>query len=217
MNHLDIVMVAVLFIVAFSVWTIPVQEDQRPFGEGDSAWHFAIGDYISSSDVPIYRLPFYIGQWYYNYNPKLGPYAPEYPPSNHYNYALMQILGGGRFVPVLLYRAIASFLGVFAVYFLMSRLYGTPAAIIASTGLVFSIREQMIFLWGQQPTLVAIVIAPVTMYAYYRYLDSYYSGSSRIIYLLMAALLMASQYLLHIQGAVLSALAMIFFTLFMFL
>jgi len=194
---------------------LPIQNDPRPFGEGDAAWHFSIGDYIASSDEPIYRIPFYIGQWYYNFNPALGPNAPEYPPPNHYNYALMQVAGGERFVPVLLYRAIASFLGIFAVYFLISKLYGTAAAIIASAGLVLSVREQMIYLWGQQPTLISVVVAPITFYAFYRYLESYYQKSPNIAYLYMTVLLLGSQFLLHIQGFVLSVLVLMAFTLLM--
>ncbi len=216
MNKLDILAITVLFVVAFSLWTLPIQEDKRPFGEGDAAWHLSIGDYISSSDKPIWRLPFYIGQWYYGYNVALGPNAPEYPPSNHYNYALMQAAGGERFVPILMYRAIASFLGIFAVYFLIRKLYGTPAAMIASTGLVFSVREQLIYLWGQQPTLISFVFAPVTFYAFYRYLDSYYKKESKVSYLYITALLLGSQYLLHIQGFVLSALVIFFFMLLMY-
>jgi len=216
MNKLDIIAITLLFIVAFSLWTIPFQNDPRPFGEGDSAWHFSIGDYIASSDEPIWRLPFYIGQWYYNYNPTLGPNAPEYPPANHYNYALVQIGGGERFVPILIYRALASFLGIFAVYFLVSKLFGTPAAIIASTGLVFSARERMIYLWGQQPTLVSVVIAPVTLYAFYRYLDSYYKKEHKVGYLYIAALLLGSQYLLHVQGFALSILMIGSFSVLMF-
>ncbi len=215
MNKWDILAITVLFIVAFSLWTLPLQEDRRPFGEGDAAWHFSIGDYIASSDKPIWSLPFYIGQWYYGYNVALGPNAPEYPPSNHYNYALMQAAGGERFVPIIMYRAIASFLGIFAVYFLIRKLYGTPAAFIASTGLVFSVREQLIYLWGQQPTLISVVFAPVTFYAFYKYLDSYYKNENKVSYLYIAALLLGSQYLLHIQGFVLSVLVIAFFTLLM--
>ena len=217
MNKIDIVAITVLFIIAFSLWTLPLQNDPRPFGEGDSAWHFSIGDYIASSDKPIFRLPFYIGQWYYLFNPSLGVNAPEYPPPNHYNYALMQISGGDRFVPIIMYRAIASFLGIFAVYFLISKLFGTAAAIIASSGLVFSVREQMIYLWGQQPTLISVVIAPITLYAFYRYLDSYYKNEKKISYLYVTALLLASQYLLHIQGFALSILVLGSFTGLMFI
>ncbi|MBI2664069.1 glycosyltransferase family 39 protein [Candidatus Woesearchaeota archaeon] len=213
---LDIIALAALFILAFSVWTIPFQQDERPFGEGDSAWHFSIGDYIAQNDVPVWRLPYYVGMWYYGYNSILGPFAPEYPPSNHYNYALMQLSGGERFVPVLIYRAVASFLGIFAVYFVISKLYNSSAALIAASALVFSVREQMIYLWGQQPTLVSVVISPITFYAFYRYLDAYYKKEPKPVYLYITAFLLGSQYLLHIQGFTLSALVIAAFTVLMY-
>ncbi len=53
-------------------------------------------------------------------NTLLGKFAPEYPPPNHMNYALMQVFGGERFTPVFIYRAFASFLGVLSVFFLVS-------------------------------------------------------------------------------------------------
>lgn len=209
--------VAVLFVVSLYLWTLPFQKNQLPFGEGDSAWHFAIGDSISSSDNAEFRLPYYVGVWYYGFNKILGPFAPEYPPSNHVNYALMQVFGGERFIPVFIFRAVASFLGAIAVFFVVSRLFGVLPAFIAGLGLSFSLREQLTYIFGQQPTLVAVVIAPVTMYAWYRYLTSIYeadgnfgSGGNKI-YLFLAFALLASQYMLHLQGFVASAVIMAVF------
>ncbi len=209
---LVVVAVALLFMVSLFVWTLPFRENQLPFGEGDSAWHFAIGDNIASKDHADFRLPYYVGVWYYGWNRILGPFAPEYLPSNHVNYALMQAFGSGRFIPVFIYRAIASFLGVFAVFFLVSRLFGVLPGFIAGLGLAFSFREQMIFLWGQQPALIALVIVPVVMYAWYSFLSSFYSGSCRPVYLYMAFALLLSQYFLHIQGFLASLLILGFFT-----
>jgi len=207
--------VSVLLIVSFFLWTLPFRHNELPFGEGDSAWHFAIGDHISSSDRATFRLPYYIGVWYYGFNKILGPFAPEYPPSSHVNYALMQIVGGERFVPVFIYRAIASFLGALAVFFVVSRLFGVLPAFIAALGLSFSLREQLTYLFGQQPTLTAIIITPVAAYAWYKYLTSFYlkgdNGSSSSkeggdkIYIFITFALLASQYLLHLQGFVASA------------
>ncbi len=222
-KHLSIAAVTLLFLVSFYLWTLPFQQNRLPFGEGDSAWHFAIGDHISSSDKATFRLPFLVGVWYYGFNKILGPFAPEYPPSNHVDYALMQVFGGGRFIPVFIFRAIASFLGVFAVFFLVSRLFGLLPAFIAGLGLSFSLREQLAYLFGQQPTLIAIVITPITMYAWYRYLTSIYSssedsthhnggsGSGNVVYLYVTFALLASQYLLHLQGFVASAVIMAVF------
>ncbi len=222
-KHLSIAAVTLLFLVSFYLWTLPFQHNHLPFGEGDSAWHFAIGDHISSSDKATFRLSYVTGVWYYGFNKILGPFSPEYPPSNHVDYALMQIFGGERFIPVFIFRAIASFLGVFAVFFLVYRLFGLLPAFIAGLGLSFSLREQLAYLFGQQPTLIAIVITPITLYAWYRYLTSIYGsgedsthhngsgGSGNVIYLYLTFALLASQYLLHFQGFVASVVIMAVF------
>lgn len=207
--------VTVLFLVSLFLWTLPFQKNRLPFGEGDSAWHFAIGDSVTSSDKASFRLPYVVGVWYYGFNKILGPFAPEYPPSNHVNYALMQVFGGERFIPVFIYRAVASFLGAIAVFFVISRLFGVLPAFIAGLGLSFSLREQLTYLFGQQPALLAILITPVTMYAWYKYLTSIYepdsgSGGNRI-YLFLTFALLASQYMLHFQGFTGSAVLMAVF------
>ncbi len=210
----SIVFPVVLFLVSFYVWSLPIQASPLPFGEGDAAWHFGVGDYISSHDRTIDRLPSYIGYWYYLFNPVIGPNALEYPPSNHVNYAFMQAFGGGRFVPVYIFKAITSFLGVFAVYFLISRLYGSLSGFVAGLGLAFSSREIMTYLWGQQPTLISIVIVPVVLYSFYMYLTSLFDGLPKNVYLYMTSLLLASQYLLHLQGVLVSLVVMaVFFVL----
>jgi len=213
---LGIIAVTLLFIISLFLWTLPFQKNQLPFGEGDSAWHFAIGDHITSSDHASYRLPYYVGAWYYGFNSLLGPFAPEYPPSNHVDYALMQVLGGGRFIPQFIFRAVASFLGVFAVYFVISRLFGVLPGFIAGLGLSFSIREQLTYLFGQQPTLIALIVVPVAVYAWYKYLESFYEpgnkGGSRA-YLFISIALLASQFLLHLQGFVASIVLMAVLTL----
>ena len=217
-NVFDIAAISVLFIIAFSLWTIPAQNDPRPFGESDATYHFSVGDYVSSTDKPVYRVAFYLGQWFYYeniWNSIIGINAPLYPPSNHYNYALVQVVGGERFLPITIYKAIASFLGIFSVYFLIRKLYGRAVAIAASAGLVFSMREMLFYLWGQQPTLTSYVIAPVTLYAFYKYLNGYYNKEASIKYLYITAVLLGSQFLLHLQGFFLSAATLLFFTLFM--
>jgi hypothetical protein len=215
MDRRDVIALTALFLAALFLWTLPFQQNHLPFGEGDSAWHFSVGDYMHSADKAISRLPFYIGAWYYNYNKIIGPFALEYPPANHLNYAFMQFFGD-RFVSVLLIRAITSFLGVFATYFLIRKLYGFLPAALASLALVFSLREQMIYLWGQQPTLSSFVIIPVLLYSFYKYATSLFEGKPNTSYLITTVALVASQYMLHVQGMIISLLTMAFFFLFLF-
>ncbi len=213
---LGVAAVSVLFIISLYLWTLPFQKNRLPFGEGDAAWHFAIGDHISSSDEASFRLPYYVGLWYYGFNRILGPFAPEYPPSNHINYALMQVFGGERFVPFMIYRAIASFLGVFAAYFAISRLFGVLPGFISGLGLSFSIREQLTSLFGQQPTLTSLIITPVTTYAWYAYLNSFYgennAAGGKKTYLFITVALLVSQFMLHLQGFAASAAIMAIFS-----
>jgi hypothetical protein len=214
MDKKDIIFLSVIFIAALFLWTLPFQQNRLPFGEGDSAWHFSIGDYIHSSDKAISRLPFYVGVWYYGFNSIVGPFSLEYPPANHMNYAFMQFFGD-RFVSVLLIRAITSFLGIFATYFLVRKLYGFLPAAIASLALVFSLREQMIYIWGQQPTLASFVIIPVLLYSFYRYATSLFEGKPASTYLYTTAALILSQYMLHMQGLVVSLATMAIFFIFL--
>ncbi len=213
MDKKDFLFPIILFLVAFYVWTLPIQSSLLPFGEGDAAWHFGIGDYIAMHDQSIERLPPYIGYWYYLFNPVLGPFALEYPPSNHINYAFMEAFGGDRFASVYIFKALTSFLGVFAVYFLLSRLYSNVAGFVAGLGMAFSSREITTYLWGQQPTLLSVVIVPVVLYSFYMFMTSLFEEKPRNVYLYITSFLLASQYLLHIQGVLISLSVMAVFSI----
>lgn len=209
---LSVVAVMALLLVSLFLWTLPFQKNRLPFGEGDSAWHFAIGDNIASKDKASWSLPYYVALWYAGFNTLMGNFAPEYPPPNHVNYALMQVAGGERFTPVFIYRAMASFLGVASVFFLISRLFGILPGFLAGLGLSFSVRERLMYLFGQQPTVVSFVIFPMLFYAWYRYLTSFYEGRQQKVYLFAAVGLLASQYLLHFQGFFASLIILAVFT-----
>lgn len=218
MDKRDIGILAVLFFIAFFVWTLPFHENKLPFGENDAAWHFAIGDSMYNSDKSIaFRdFPNYIDYWYYNFNKILGPGTPQYPPPNHLNIAVMQIIGGERFVPAFIYRAVASFLAAFTVYFLLRKLYGIFPAFLASFGLIFSIREAMVYLWGQTATLLPIIFVPLVLYCFYMYFTSLYE-KEKPVYLYILILLLLAQYLLHMQGLVVSLAILPFTALLMLL
>ena len=215
MNKWDVLAVTFLFCVALYAWTLPIQANPYPFGEGDAAWHFSIGDYISTHDTTISKLPIYISLWYYNYNPVLGPHALEYPPPNHVNYALMSAFGGERSVPIHIYRAISSFLGAFAVFLLVRRLYGLAPALVAGFALIFSLREMMLYMFGQQPSLLSFTFVPVILYSYSQFLLPWLKGEFRPVYFYATVLLLLGQWLLHIQGLMLSAAILTVYTLWM--
>tara|TARA_Y100000310_G_C20694831_1_gene824873 strand:+ start:2982 stop:4580 length:1599 start_codon:yes stop_codon:yes gene_type:complete len=205
MNYKDILFLTILFLVAFFTWTLPLQESWLPFGEGDSAWHFANGDPQFNLDRSTTKMPYFIGLWYYNLS-SLGPLYPEYPPPSHLNYALMQIAGGERILSPFLYMAITGFLGVLVTYFFIRKLYSPMIGFLAAFPLIYSMREIMLYLWGQRPSLLSFIFVPIILYALYKYLDGYYTKNQRVVYLYIFLLLVAAQFLLHIQGSVISFL-----------
>ena len=200
-----------LFIVGTLLWTLPIQSDQLPFGEGDAAWHFANGDWATKTDHVYWRFPFYISTWYYNYNTILGPGALEYPPPYHVGYSIFQIIGGQRFIPVYILIAISSFLAAFAVFVLLRKLYGFPTAVLASAAIVFSFREIMVYLWGQRPTILSFAFVPLILYSLFRYYDGYYKNQPKVVYLYLTGMLLISQFLVHPQGAMLSFASIIIY------
>lgn len=213
MKIYEIVYLVLLFIIGTLLWTLPIQKDNLPFGEGDAAWHFANGDWATKQNHVFWKLPFYISTWYYNYNKIIGPGALEYPPGYHLGYSIFQVFGGHRFIAPYILIAIGSFIGAFSVYLLLRKLYDFPTAMVASTAMVFSFREILVYLWGQRPTILSFAFVPLILYAYYKYVEQVYSGNKSPVYLYLTGVLLTLQFLVHPQGLLLSLTAIIFYTL----
>lgn len=215
MNKKDIILVTILFLVALWLWTLPIKNNPLPFGEGDAAWHFANGDWAAHSDKSFWRSPPYIAYWYYGYNTILGEAALEYPPPWHLNEGIMQIIGGERFVPVFIYIAITCFLFIFSTYFLIRKLYGALPAFLVGFGLIFSLRNIMVYLWGQRPTTASYAFIPIILYSFYKYFNSHMEGKERPIYLYITVLLMAGQYMFHLMGLIITVPVVLIFAIFL--
>jgi hypothetical protein len=213
MDKKDTAILTVLFMLSFFVWTLPFQQNHAPFGEGDGAYHFAYAHYMSSTDQSMTKLPNFIHFWYYNFN-TIIPGVPEYPPSSHLNAAFMQIIGG-EVIPAFIYYAITSFFGALTTYFLIRKLFGWFPAALAGFGMAFSNREIMLYLFGQRPTITPFAITPVVVYAYYKFLTSLFSGKTDNKYLYVTTLLLASQFLLHLQALIVTAAILFVFTFMM--
>ena len=211
MKIYEAVSLTVLFLVGIALWTLPIQQDQLPFGEGDAAWHFSNGDWATKTDHVYWKLPFYISTWYYEYNKIIGVGSLEYPPPYHVGYSIFQIIGGGRFVPVYILIAMSSFIGAFSVYLLLRKLYDFPTAILASSAMVFSFREILVYLWGQRPTIFSFAFVPLVLYFLFRYLDSIYKENHKSIYLYLTSGMLIFQFLIHPQGLMLSLTSIIIY------
>ena len=201
----DVIVLTILFSVALWLWTLPIRENPLPFGEHDGAFIFATGDHISYTN----KAPDVVGGqppslrfWYPAWNKALGPAAIEYPPSYIMDYAFAQIFGGQRIVPVYIFIALGSFLGIFSIYLLMRKLYGFEAALITSIALLFSYREILLYLWGQRHNVIAFTFIPIAIFALYKYLDSFYEKKEKIPYLYIFVLLALCTFLTHFSSTV---------------
>ena len=195
----------VLFLVAFWLWSLPLQSSRLPYGEHDAAYIFSYGDhmtYIDKSFDLVGDIPPSIVYWYAGYNNVLGPWGIQYPPPYNMGYAFTQIVGGERIVPPYIFVIITCLLGIFSMYFLMRKIFGFLPAVITSTALLFSIREIMSYLWGQRHIVFAFAFVPITIYALYKYLSSYYKKEEKISYLYIFIFLFLATYLIHFQATI---------------
>ncbi|MBW2981190.1 glycosyltransferase family 39 protein [Candidatus Woesearchaeota archaeon] len=201
----DMVALTALFLLAFWLWTLPIQENPMPFGEHDAAYIFSYGDdmtYKDKSPRIAGDSPTSIDFWYAGYNKVLGPRALEYPPPYMMGYSFAQIFGGERIVPAYIFIAITCFIGMFSMYLLIRKLYGFEAALITSMAVLFSYRTILLYLWGQRHNITAFVYIPIAIYALYKYLDLFYKNKEKIVYLYIFTLLFLCTYLIHLSALV---------------
>jgi 4-amino-4-deoxy-L-arabinose transferase-like glycosyltransferase len=201
----DYIVLTVLFLVGFWLWTLPIQSNPLPFGEHDAAYIFSYGDDMTFKDKSpaiAGETPTSIDFWYATWNKVLGPRALEYPPPYTMDYSFAQKFGGERIVPAYIFVAISCFLAVFAMYLLIRKLYGFEAALITSTALLFSFREILLYMWGQRHNVTAFAFVPIAIYALYVYLKSFYEGKEKIAYLYIFTLLALCTYLIHLGATV---------------
>ncbi len=202
-KYVEIILVTILFMFSFYLWSLPYQKNMMPYGDVDSSTHFTIADYMALSNYPTYWLPYYIGYI------TEGAGKLWYPPQYHTTSAILSIFTGERILPVLLFQTLACFSIIFTSYFLIRKLYGMLPAFLASLLLVFSIRDIMWYLWGQYPQVLSFGIIPLVLYCFYRYLIE-----NKKIYLYLVAMLTSVQFFIHPQAIFISFVTCAFFTFF---
>lgn len=197
-----------VYLAAVYLWSFPFHENKLPYGEVDAVSHFTVGNYMAYTDKPIRTLPHYIDMRYGNDN-KFMPHTLWYPPPYHVNFALVQIAGGERIVPIYLLNVIECTLFIIAIFFLVYKLFGFAPAIISSLLLMFSTRDINIYLWGQWPERMAFAYLPLILYCFYSYFMS-----KKQIYLYIMAILLAVNLFIHPMVLFHSAAALIVFAAF---
>jgi hypothetical protein len=175
---------------------LPIQNNPIPYGEVDAASHYSIADYTYESDRSITTLPYYIDMRYGKAN-KFREHVLWYPPSFHTSLAIAAVFGGESDVPIFLANAILCSLIVLAVYFIMRRFFGFEAALISGIMLIFSMRDIMIYLWGQWPERMGFAYLPLILYCFYKYCTTYLKGENKPIYLYLMSLFLVINLFIH--------------------
>jgi hypothetical protein len=213
-RNVEAIIVTLLYLTCLYFWTLPIQTNPMPYGEVDAASHYSVADYTYKSDRSITTLPYYIDKRYGNDNEYKNHYL-WYPPPFHTTLAIAAVFGGDTIVPVHIANAILSSLIVLGVYFLIRKLFGFEAALVSSFFLIFSIRDIMIYLWGQWPERMGFAYLPLVLYCFYKYSSSYLSDGEKPIYLYIMSLLLAFNFFIHPMDFFLTVMVLIIIGLFL--
>ncbi|HLC59857.1 MAG TPA: DUF6541 family protein [Candidatus Nanoarchaeia archaeon] len=195
-NYLQTFIFVLVYLFAIYFWSQPLREIKIPYGEYDAMSHFEVADYIAYNDRSFLKLPDYIDTRYGNDN-DFKPHTLWYPPTFHSSLAVMEVVGGGRAVPVYLMNTILATFVMITVYFAINSLFGFLPAILSSILLIFSPRDFLPYLWGQWPERFGYAFIPLVMYCFYMYFISYKKENSKPRYIYLAALFLAIQLLVH--------------------
>jgi len=194
-KNAEALIILVIYLVTLYFWTLPIQTKQLPYGEVDAASHYAIADYTYTSDRSINELPYYI-DWRYGRDNKFKEHVLWYPPPFHTNLAMSSVFYGGD-MGIYVMNAILCSLFVLSIYFVMRKLFGFEAAVASSILLIFSVRDIMVYLWGQWPERVAFAFVPLIIYCFYKYVEGYLKGIKKPIYLYVMAAFLATNLFMH--------------------
>jgi hypothetical protein len=195
-RNIEAIIVTLLYLTCLYYWTLPIQQNPLPYGEVDAASHFAIADYSYQSDRSITSLPYYIDKRYGHDN-SFKNHVLWYPPPFHTGLAIAAVFGGESVVPIFVTNAIFCSLIVLSVYFIMRKLFGFEVALLSGFLLIFSMRDVMIYLWGQWPERMGFAFLPLILYCFYKYSVSYLDKEEKPIYLYIMSVLLAINLFIH--------------------
>lgn len=214
-KRLEVLIILVLYLVTLYFWTLPIRTNPNPYGEVDASSHFAVADYMSENNKVITDLPRYIDLRYGQDN-KFKEHYMWYHPPFHTNFAVMQVISGERVLPVFLFNALIASSIVLMVFFIIRKFYGFTAAFLSSFLLAFSLRDIMVYLWGQWPERIAFAYLPLVLYTFYKYSTSYLGKEkTKTQYLVLMSLFLGINFFLHPQVFFHTALALVILSVLM--
>lgn len=212
-KKVEVLILVVLYLISLYIWTLPIQKNRMPYGEVDAVSHFTVGDYMAQTDKAIIKLPYFM-DFRYGSDNQFKPHYLWYPPPFHMNFAIMEIFGGERILPVFLFNSILSSIIVLVTYFVVRKLFGFLPALLSSFLMVFSLRDIMVYLWGQWPERISFYFVPLVIYCFYKYMQSRFAKEEKPIYMYIMALLLSVNFLMHPNGARTSIIILAFVSLF---
>lgn len=213
-KNIEAIIVTLLYLTCLYFWTLPIQKNHTPYGEVDAASHYAVADYTYQTDRSITTLPYYIDMRYGKDN-KFEQHVLWYPPPFHTGLAIAAVFGGESDFPIYLANAVFCSLIVLSVYFIMRKLFGFEAALVSSFLLIFSMRDIMVYLWGQWPERMGFAYLPLVLYCFYKYCSSYLAKEEKPAYLYIMSLLLSVNFFIHPMDFFHSIAALIIFSLFL--
>lgn len=181
----------VIYLGCLYIWCLPFISNPYPYGSVDGATYLQFGDYMGLYDKPIYKLPEYFGRQ--ELNDKKLWHAPTY----YIDMALSELTGGYRFQSIFFFIAFTNSIIFFSVYLLIKKLYGFLPALITASMATLSLRSLSFNFMGHWQHLASISFLPLIIYCYYRYTESYIKNETKPAYIIIAAILTASQFLFH--------------------
>ncbi|MBU0580503.1 MAG: hypothetical protein KKA19_04935 [Candidatus Margulisbacteria bacterium] len=218
-NKIEMVLLIFIYLFGLYFWTLPFQNTNIPYGEGDAAIHYFLANHMSSTDKVILHLPNATSVWalksdqnedYAKINPKDYLF---YSPQFHTDFSIMQIISSDKVIGFYLYLAMVSSLVYFTLYFLIRSLYGVYAGLISGFLILFSLREHLTFLWGQWGTAFTLAFIPLIIYTYYKYSNSVIEVKENSLYAYILVSLLVFQFLFHPLGFFLVGGILIFYSI----
>ena len=171
-KKIELALITLLYLTTIYLWSLPYQDDYTPYGEFDATSHFQVGDYMAQTNKALVELPPFISIRYGGDN-TFKPNTLWYHPPYHTNFAVIEIFGGHRIVPIYLLNTILSSSLVIILYFVMRHLYGFWPGILSALLAMFSMRDIMVYLWGQWPERIGYAFTPLVLFVFYLYVKSY--------------------------------------------
>ena len=200
-TKLEIIILICIYLFGLYIWTLPFQDQSIPYGEGDATIHFFLASHMAINDKAMVVIPPYSAWMGLHNNPEFNPnFYLIYPPSMHTALAIFQITNTDRIVGFYLFLALMCSSVFFSLYILMRYLYGPIVGLLSGFLIMFSMRDNLTFLWGQWGTGGGLAFIAILMYVYYKYTSSYIDNKEKPIYLYVFTILLVAQYLIHPLG-----------------